>query len=119
MRALFVERDCAEVELAATPSHANPLGTVHGGVFCDLADYAMGMAWLSGVDEGETFTTIELKINFIRPFRTGKMIAKANVLRRGRTIGYVECDVKDADGRLLARASSTCMTLRGEQAVGR
>ena len=69
--------------------------------------------------DGETFPTIELKINFFRPFRTGKMIAEANVLRRGTTIGYVECDVKDTAGRILARASSTCMTLRGEKAVGR
>lgn len=119
MRAVSHDRDQAVVELDATPAHANPLGTLHGGVFCDVADYAMGMAWLNGVDEDETFTTIELKINFFRPFRSGKVIAEARVIRRGRTIGYVECDVKDAAGTLLARASSTCMTLRGEQAIGR
>jgi len=119
MRAISVEQDQAVVELDATPAHANPLGTLHGGVFCDVADYAMGMAWRGGVDDGETFTTIELKINFFRPFRTGRVIAEAKVIRRGRTIGYVECDVKDAQGKLLARASSTCMNLRGEQAVGR
>jgi uncharacterized protein (TIGR00369 family) len=119
MRVVSVERDQAVVELDATPAHASPLGTLHGGVFCDIADYAMGMAWLSGVRDGETFTTIELKINFFRPFRTGKLTAEAEVIRRGRTIGYVECDVKDAAGKLLARSSSTCMTLRGEQAIGR
>src|SRR5215469_16011829 len=87
MRAISAERDQAIVELDATPAHANPLGTLHGGVFCDIADYAMGMAWRSGVDDGETFTTIELKINFFRPFRTGRVIADAKVIRRGRTIG--------------------------------
>ena len=95
------------------------MGTIHGGVLCDVSDAAMGVAWASGLLEDETFTTIELKINFFRPFRTGKLIAEGKVLRRGRTVGYVECDVKDEEGRLIARAASTCMTLRGEQASGR
>jgi len=119
MRAVLVKRDEAVVELDVTPAHANPLGTLHGGVFCDVADYAMGLAWRSGVDHGETFATVELKINFFRPFRTGRVTAEAKVIRRGRTIGYVECDVKDIAGKILARASSTCMTLRGERAIGR
>jgi len=107
------------VEFEAGPQHANSMGTLHGGVFCDVADAAMGTAWASGLVDGETCTTIELKINFFRPFRTGKLTAEARVLRRGRSIGYVECDMRDEQGRLLARAGSTCMTLRGDQAAGR
>jgi uncharacterized protein (TIGR00369 family) len=114
-----VESGSAVVELEATERHANPMGTLHGGVFCDIADAAMGMAWASTLDAGETFTTLELKINFIRPVWTGKLTATGRVVQGGRTIGLVECDVVDEKRRLVARASSTVMTLRGEQASGR
>jgi uncharacterized protein (TIGR00369 family) len=96
--------------------HANPMGTLHGGVLCDLADAAMGYAYASSLAEGETFTTVELKINFLRPVWSGRVLAAARMVTRGRTIGLVECDVTDAAGKLVARASSTCMTLRGERA---
>lgn len=99
--------------------HANPMGTVHGGILCDLADIAMGFAYASTLGESETFTTLELKINFLRPVWQTRLAATASVVQRGRTIGLVECDVSDAEGRLVARASSTCMTLRGDQAHGR
>ena len=109
----------AVVEFEATARHANPMGTLHGGVLCDIADAAMGMAYASTLEEGETFTTLELKINFLRPFWTGKLIAEACMVKDGRTIGLVECNVTDAQQRLVARAASTCMTLRGQQAEGR
>jgi len=114
-----VERGRAVVELDAGPQHANPMGTVHGGVLCDIADAAMGIAYASGLDDGETFTTLELKINFLKPVRAGQLVATARVVKSGHTIGLVECDVTDDKDRLVARASSTCMTLRGEQAAGR
>ncbi|MFQ5771237.1 MAG: PaaI family thioesterase, partial [bacterium] len=47
--------------------HANPMGTLHGGVLCDIADAAMGMAYASTLEQGESFTTLELKINFLKP----------------------------------------------------
>ena len=100
-------------EMEADERHHNPMGTLHGGIYCDLADAAMGYAYSSTLGEGETFTTVELKINFFRPVRKGKLIAEAHVVRGGSTLGYVECDVKDAEGKLLARAASTCMKLRG------
>jgi uncharacterized protein (TIGR00369 family) len=77
------------------------------------------MAYAAGLDKGETFTTIELKINFLRPVWTGKLRALGRVVKAGRTVGLVECDVIDAQDRLVARASSTCLTLRGDQAQGR
>ena len=107
------------MEFDAGPEHANPMGTLHGGVFCDLADASMGLAWSSGLNEGETCTTIELKINFFRPVWGGKLIADGRVVRRGKTLGYVESEVRDAEGRLVAKASSSLMTLRGDQAAGR
>src|SRR5947209_20500984 len=57
----------ATVVLAAGPQHANPMGTLHGGILCDIADAAMGMAFASTLAEEESFTTVELKVNFFRP----------------------------------------------------
>ena len=114
-----VEPGRAVIAFDAGPRHANPMGTLHGGVLCDIADAAMGMAYAASLDEGETFTTLELKINFLKPVRTGRLIATGRLVKGGRTVGLLECDVVDDKDRLVARASSTCMTLRGEQAVGR
>ena len=114
-----VEPGRAVITLDADRRHANPMGTVHGGVLCDIADAAMGIAYAATLDEGETFTTLELKINFLKPIRTGRLVAAGRVVKGGRTVGLVECDVLDDKERLVARASSTCMTLRGAQAAGR
>ncbi len=114
-----VEPGRVVMEMSAGPQHANPMGTLHGGVLCDLADAAMGMAYASSLGEGETFTTLELKINFLKPVWTGRLTATGRLVKGGNTVGLVECDVHDDKDRLVARASSTCMTLRGEQAEGR
>jgi uncharacterized protein (TIGR00369 family) len=95
------------------------MGTLHGGLLCDIADAAMGMAYAATLGEGESFTTLELKINFLKPVRTGKLRAIGRVVKAGRTVGLVECDVVDDKDSLVARASCTCLTLRGEQAEGR
>jgi uncharacterized protein (TIGR00369 family) len=107
-----VEPGRAVFELQADERHHNPLGTLHGGIFCDLADAAMGFAYAATLGEGETFTTIELKINFLRPVRKATLTAAAKVVQAGSTVGYVECDVRDQTGKLVARAASTCMKLR-------
>jgi len=109
----------AVVELEAGPRHANPMGALHGGILCDVADAAMGIAYASELEEGESFTTLELKINFFKPVWRAKLRAVGRIVKRGRTVGMVECDVTDEKGSLVARASSTCMTLRGDQAAGR
>jgi uncharacterized protein (TIGR00369 family) len=88
-------------------------------VLCDVADAAMGVAYASLLGEGESFTTLELKINFLKPARSGRLVARGRVVKAGRTIGLVESDVQDETGALVARASSTCMTLRGDAATGR
>lgn len=109
----------AVVTLEAGPQHANPMGTLHGGILCDISDAAMGMAIASTLAEGESFTTIELKINFFRPVWKAQLRAEAVVVQRGRTVGYVECSIFDEESRLIAKVSSTCMVLRGEKAAGR
>lgn len=106
-----VEPGRAVFEMEVDERHHNPMGTLHGGVYCDLADAAMGYAYAATLGDGESFTTVELKINFFRPVRRGKLTAEARVVRAGSTLGYVECDVKDQDGKLAAKAASTCMKL--------
>lgn len=114
-----VEAGKSVVELQATEVHRNPMGTLHGGILCDIADAAMGIAYASKLDEGESFTTLELKINFFKPIWNARLRATGRVVKQGRTVGMVECDVTDEKGNLVARATSTCMTLRGAQADGR
>jgi len=80
----------ALVQLAGPAAHGNPMGTVQGGIFAAIADA-----------------------------RTGRIAARALVKNAGRTLGLIECDVLDADGKLLAHAVSSCMILRAAQAEGR
>jgi uncharacterized protein (TIGR00369 family) len=107
-----IEPGHAIFEMEADERHHNPMGTLHGGIYCDLADAAMGFAYASTLAEGETFTTIELKINFLGAVRKATLTAEARVVKAGSTLGYVECEVKDQTGKLVAKAASTCMKLR-------
>jgi len=107
-----VEPGRAVFEMEADERHHNPMGTLHGGIYCDLADAAMGYAYAATLAEGETFTTVELKINFLRAVRKATLTAEAKVVKAGSTVGYVECDVRDQTGKLVARAASTCINLR-------
>ena len=107
------------MSIEAGEQHSNPMGTIHGGILCDLADAAMGMAFFSTLEEGESFTTLELKMNYLRPFWTGKLLAHGTVVSRGKTVGLTECRVVDERERLIAHATSTVMALRGDMAQGR
>ena len=89
----------------------NPAGSVHGGFAATLLDSALACAIWSTVKAGEGSTTVELKLNFVRPsFKdTGPMRAEGRLIHRGRTIATAEGDLKDRDGRLYAHATTTCM----------
>ena len=102
-----------------TDIHSNPMGTIHGGVLCDIADAAIGTAHLTTVTEGESFTSIDLQINFFRPVWDERLRAVARPIRRGRTVSRYVCDITRADGKLVAQVTSTILTLRGEAAQGR
>ena len=102
-----------------TTKHANPMGTIHGGVLTDLADLAMGSAFSTVIGEDESFTTIELKINYLKPVWNDTLTATANVMKKGSTVGLIECEVQDSKGSLVAYTTSTCMILRGVKKEGR
>lgn len=109
----------AMMAMDAGRRHANRGGPVQGGVITALADTTTAFAFMSTLDEGESTTNIELKVNFLRPVFEDRLEATAAVVERGRTIGLVECDVHTSDGKLVARLSTTYMVLRGDQAKGR
>src|ERR1700676_5039104 len=100
-----IEPGRAVFEMEADQRHHNPMGSLHGGVYCDLADAAMGYAYAATLVEGETFTTVELKINFLRAVRRATLTAEARVVKAGSALGYVECEVKDQTGQLVAKAA--------------
>ena len=89
----------------------NPIGSVHGGIAATLLDSALGCAIFSTIAKGETWTTLEFKINFVRAMTgaTGPVRAEGRVIHRGRTVATSEGDLKDRAGRLYAHASTTCM----------
>jgi uncharacterized protein (TIGR00369 family) len=107
------------VEMDTSERHANPMGTLHGGILCDLGDLAMGFAMATTLSEGESFTTVELKVNYFKPVRRARLRATARIVRRSKSLGYLECDVVDEQNSLVARLGSTCMVLRGAAATGR
>ena len=97
--------------------------TSHGGqettiITLNTTFYNWG-AYSANLEEGESFTTLELKINFLKPIWKARLLATGREVKQGRTLGLVECDITDEKVNLVARATSTCMTLRGEQAQGR
>jgi uncharacterized protein (TIGR00369 family) len=119
MRAVSFDEGKAVIELDAEKRHANPMGTLHGGVLCDLADLAMGAACFSTLEPGESFTTLELKINYLKPIWTSRLTARAQVKKGGRSVAFLQCEIEDEKGSLVAFATSTCMVLRGDAAKGR
>jgi len=115
-----IDENGATLEMRTDPSrHANPMGTIHGGVLCDLADAAIGTAHVVTLKDDESFTSVDLRINFFRPLWEATITARATAVHRGRTTSYYECRITREDGKLVAVVTSTVMTLRGEQSVGR
>jgi uncharacterized protein (TIGR00369 family) len=93
--------------------HYNPLGTVHGGIAATLLDSAMGVAVHTTLGEGETYTTLELKVNYVRAITqdTGPVVATGSVIHRGGRVATAEARLTDANGRLLAHGTSTCLIM--------
>jgi uncharacterized protein (TIGR00369 family) len=92
--------------------HLNPLGTVHGGVLTTLLDSAMGCAVHTTLPAGTMYTTLELKVNFLRPAVAGGATLRATgtVVHRGSTVALAEAQITDSEtGKLIAHATSTCL----------
>jgi uncharacterized protein (TIGR00369 family) len=109
-----VEEGRAAFTLRPAEFHYNPIGMVHGGVAATLLDSAMGCAVHSLLPAGVGYTTLELKVNFLRAMTrdTGPVRAEATVLHAGSRTALAEARLLDRAGKLLAHATSTCMILR-------
>lgn len=94
--------------------HYNPLGTVHGGVMATLLDSALGCAVQSLLPAGTSYTTIELKVNYLRPVttKTGTVYAEGKIIHLGGRIATAEARLTDAAGKLYAHGTTTCIILR-------
>ena len=108
-----IEAANGRVVIACTPNdtHLNPAGTVHGGLSAALLDSCMGLAIWTTLEKGLAQTTLEFKITLVRPItpETGLIKAEGNVLNRGRRIGAADGRITDAQGKLLAHGTTTCL----------
>jgi uncharacterized protein (TIGR00369 family) len=99
--------------MAATPdeSHYNPIGSVHGGFFATLLDSVCGCAVQTTLPAGTGYTSLDLSVSFLRGITsdTGRVVATGRVTKPGSRAAFVEADIKDVRGRLLATATSTCL----------
>ncbi|MFL4472697.1 PaaI family thioesterase [Paeniglutamicibacter sp. MACA_103] len=109
-----------DVLMSAQPddSHYNPIGSVHGGFFATVLDSVAGCAVHSTLPAGVGYTSLEIKVSFLRPItaETGAVTAHGWVTRRGRSATFADADLRDSGGRVLATASSTCLIIHPDPA---
>ena len=117
---LKVDTGKAVFELNPSEFHYNPFSTVHGGMLSTLLDTAMTAAVMTLLPPGKACSTLELKVNFIRPAksRTGPLTAKAKVIHAGKRIATVEGRLSDENKKLYAHATSTCMIITLKEMKG-
>ena len=102
-----VERGWATMRMPFAGKLTNSAGIGHGGALFTLADSAGSMALVSMAAKGEVVTTVEMKINFLKPFDGGEVVAEASILHCGRTTALGDVEIKDQDGTLIAKGSAT------------
>ncbi|HEX8147888.1 MAG TPA: PaaI family thioesterase [Pyrinomonadaceae bacterium] len=116
MRLVEVEEGRAVFAVEPDERHYNGLGIAHGGLAATLLDSALGCAINTVMPAGRVFTTLEMKINYVRPMRrgTGEVRCEAEVLHAGGRVATAEGRITDAAGKLYAHGTATCMLFRGK-----
>ena len=103
------------VEIDLTQKHLQPFGAVHGGVFSSIIDAAAFWAVYCGIEDQEAgMTTVDLKLNYLAPAVSGKIISSGHQIKLGRTLGYAEAEVLDQNGKILAHGTSTLIIIPGK-----
>jgi len=114
-----IEIEAGRIVFEACPSAQfyNPMGTVHGGWISTVLDSAMGCAVHSLLKPGQVCTTLELKVNFVRPLleQTGKLRCEGKIIHFGGRLATSEGRLTDLSGNLIAHGSETCMILNVQQ----
>jgi len=118
-----IEEGRVVFECVPAEYHYNPIGAVHGGLACTLFDSAMGCAVHTMLPAGVGYTTVELKVNFLRPIdaRTGRLLCEGMTIHVGGRIATAEARLRDERGKLYGHATTTCMIFREgsqERSVG-
>ena len=118
-----IEEGRVVFECVPAEYHYNPIGAVHGGLACTLFDSAMGCAVHTMLPAGVEYTTVELKVNFLRPIdsRTGRLLCEGTTIHVGGRIATAEARLRDERGKLYGHATTTCMIFREgsqERSVG-
>jgi len=111
MDRIEVDEGRVTVVMRAQEFHYNPLGTVHGGILATLLDTATGCAVHTTLPAGTGYTSLDLTTKFLRPVTvdSGELRCEGTVISRGRTVALAEARLLDAEGRLLAHATSSCL----------
>ena len=106
-----VEPGKATFSLEPAEFHYNPIGVVHGGVLATMLDSAVGCAIHTALPAGVAYTTLELKVNYLRAttVHTGRIVAEGNTIHVGRQSAVAEGRIRDQAGRLIATCSTTCI----------
>ena len=107
-----VGKGWAKMRLPFAEKLTNSAGIGHGGALFTLADSAASMALVSMAAKGEVVTTVEMKINFLKPFIGGEALAEANILHCGKTTALGDVEIKDRNGSLIAKGSATLLRKR-------
>lgn len=101
----------SHLEIALSAKHLQPFKMVHGGVFSSLVDAAAFWAVYPLLNDEQGLTTVEMKLNYLAPVVTGKMVARGTCIKLGKTLALGQTEVVDERGRLLAHGTATMMVL--------
>lgn len=115
MRAVQVDPGVVVFECVPDESAYNPIGLVHGGLVCTLLDSVTACAVHTTLPAGTAYTSVELKVSYLRPVHgdSGVLTATGRVVKPGRRIAFAEGEVVDADGKVLATATTSCLVMPG------
>ena len=109
--------ELARVRLFVDKHHHNPMGTVHVGIIALLVDTAMGVCFGRTLDDSQTFGTIDLRVDFIRPVTTGELTATGRLVKRGSRVGFLQAEVHNQHGKLVATGACTCLVISPESST--
>lgn len=112
MELIDVKKGWAKIRLPFSTKLTQADGLAHGGTIFASADAAVGMALLGMIERHETMVTVELKINYVKPFKQGEIIAEARIIHKGGRTAIGEVDIRDSEGDLVAKALSTFMIVK-------
>ena len=107
MEIIEIKKGWAKIRLPFSEKLANGIGVVHGGAIFSPADSAVGMALIGLVNKDENISTLEMKINYLKPLAEGEIIAEAKIVHRGTMTAIGDVEVRDGQGTLIAKGLAT------------